>query len=102
MREKGRKGRRAGDREGEGGGESKREESNSLLTGTFDVLRSALNKLRGEDFAKDEDLDFLQGITENMGALCEVNECVALSQEFDQPEGSAMESVNEVKRSDKK
>ena len=69
-----------------------------LSPATFSVLQSALNELRSEQFTRDEDIDFLCGFAKNMGKLLEVNDRVALSQEFDQPEGSAIDVTNEVKR----
>lgn len=63
---------------------------------TFASLQTALNELRSEDFTQSEDIDFLCGLSKNLGKLLEVNDRVALSQEFDQPEGSASECTSEV------
>ena len=65
------------------------------------MLQSALNELRSETFTRDEDIDFLCGFSKDLGKLFDVNDRVALSQEFDQPEGSATDVTNEVNRTER-
>lgn len=45
-----------------------------------------------------DDIDFLENLFEDPGflTLCEINDQVAHSQSFDQPEGSATDAVHDV------
>ena len=61
-------------------------------------LEKTLNQLREEDFVRHDDIDFLENLFEDPGflTLCEINDQVAHSQSFDQPEGSATDAVHDV------
>ena len=68
-------------------------------TEIFTQLQSTLEQLRVEEFTWDQDINFLQATFRdpNFVALCEVNDSVARSQSFEQPEGSAEQPVSNVR-----
>lgn len=61
-------------------------------------LEKTLNQLREEDFVRHEDIEFLENLFEDPGflTLCDINDQVAHSQSFDQPEGSATDAIHDV------
>jgi len=68
-------------------------------TEIFTQLQSTLEQLRVEEFTWDQDINFLQATFRdpNFVALCQVNDSVARSQSFEQPEGSAEQPVSNVR-----
>lgn len=64
----------------------------------FEGLQGALERLRGEEFTWDEDINFIQDTfgNEDFLALCDVNDGVAESQSFEQPVASLEEVMKEV------
>jgi hypothetical protein len=69
------------------------------LKETIDKLEKALNLLKEEDFVEHEDISFLKNLFGNVGfmKLCEINDKVANSQSFDQPEGSASDAIHDMR-----
>lgn len=64
----------------------------------FKGVQGVLERLRGEEFTWDEDINFVQetlGDPDFLG-LCEVNDGVAESQSFEQPVASLEETMREV------
>ena len=61
-------------------------------------LSSVLDRLQKESFAEKDDIQLIETMVQDTHflKLCEVNDLVARSQSFDQPEGSALEAINEV------
>ena len=62
-------------------------------------LQGVLERLRGEEFTWDEDINFVQDTLGDPSFLnlCEVNDGVAESQSFEQPVGSLEETMKEAK-----
>ena len=69
---------------------------------TLVKLEKALNLLQEEDFVKEDDIKFLKSFFSNPGfkTLCDINDKVAYSQSFDQPEGSATDAIHDVRLDD--
>ena len=65
---------------------------------TIVKLQKALNLLREEDFVQNEDIEFLRKLFGDPGfmTLCTINDQVAHSQSFGQPEGSATDAIHDV------
>lgn len=68
----------------------------------FSQLHSVLEHLRTEVFTWNDDINFLQSTFRdpNFVSMCEVNDGVAMSQGFEQPEGSAYEPAEVIQTLD--
>ena len=64
----------------------------------FQGLQGVLERLRGETFTWDEDINFVQETLADPDflQLCEVNDGVAESQSFEQPVASLEDAMKEV------
>lgn len=70
-----------------------------LILETLVKLEKALHLLQEEDFTNEDDIQFLKSFFSNpeFAALCKINDKVAYSQSFDQPEGSATDAIHDVR-----